>query len=405
MKKVISLLTAVLLIAAAVSVWAFTVSADTSGYYTYSVSNGEATITDVKTSISGDITVPSTLGGYPVTSIGRDAFCNCSSLTSISIPDSVASIGRDAFSGCSSLTGISIPNSVTSIGDYAFYGCSGLTGISIPNSVTGIGKGAFYGCSSLTSINIPNNVTSIGSSAFSGCSSLTSISIPNSVTSIGSSAFNYCNKIKKITLPFVGATLNGTDNNHFGYIFGASDCSENQMYVPASLKTVVITGGNLIDERAFYQCSKIEEVIITENVREISYYAFEYCTELKAIYIPKCVLNLNYSRIFDKCNQLTIYCPKNSQAHNYAQSWGIPFKTVTSYQDQFGAIYGGTFGDLNGDESVTDADAVYLLYYTFLPDIYPVNQDCDFNGDGQVNDKDAVYLLYHTFLPDLYPIK
>ena len=61
-------------------------------------------------------------------------------------------------------------------------------------------------------------------------------------------------------------------------------------------------------------------------------------------------------------------------------------------------------GDIDGVEGVTDRDAVYLLYHTFLSDIYPVNQDCDFNGDGEVNDKDAVYLLYYTFLPDLYPI-
>ena len=61
-------------------------------------------------------------------------------------------------------------------------------------------------------------------------------------------------------------------------------------------------------------------------------------------------------------------------------------------------------GDLDGVEGVTDRDAVYLLYHTFLPNLYPVNQDCDFNNDGSVNDKDAVYLLYYTFLPDLYPI-
>ena len=63
-----------------------------------------------------------------------------------------------------------------------------------------------------------------------------------------------------------------------------------------------------------------------------------------------------------------------------------------------------TPGDIDGVEGVTDRDAVHLLYHTFLPDLYPVNQDCDFNNDGYVNDKDAVYLLYHTFLPDLYPI-
>ena len=62
-------------------------------------------------------------------------------------------------------------------------------------------------------------------------------------------------------------------------------------------------------------------------------------------------------------------------------------------------------GDLDGSEEVTDRDAVYLLYHTFLPDLYPANQDCDFNGDGEVNDKDAIHLLYYTFLPDSYPLR
>ena len=69
----------------------------TEGYYTYTVTNGEATITDVDTSISGEITIPSTLGGYPVTSIGALAFFNCSSITSATISDSVTAIGGRAF--------------------------------------------------------------------------------------------------------------------------------------------------------------------------------------------------------------------------------------------------------------------------------------------------------------------
>ena len=106
-----------------------------------------------------------------ITSIGNYAFCRCSSLTSIDLPN-VTSIGIDAFFNCSSLTSIDLPN-VTSIGDWAFSSCTLLTSIDLPN-VTSIGDWAFRSCTLLTSIDLPK-VTSIGSNAFYGCSKLTAI--------------------------------------------------------------------------------------------------------------------------------------------------------------------------------------------------------------------------------------
>ena len=132
---------------------------------------------------------------YIVTSIGDLAFYECTSLTSIIIPNSVTLIGQRVFYGCSSLTSITIPNSVISIGRMAFLHCSSLTSITIPNSVTSIAGAAFSSCSSLTSVTIGNNVTSLGDYAFEYCSSLTSIIIPNSVTSIGYDAFKYCSSL------------------------------------------------------------------------------------------------------------------------------------------------------------------------------------------------------------------
>jgi hypothetical protein len=133
------------------------------------------TITDCEVVTSGELVIPDTIKGKPVTTIGEEAFRSCFHLTSITIPDSVTSIGLSAFGGCKSLTSITIGESVTSIGEHAFSNCASLTSITIPDSVTSIEQGAFAGCSSLTSITIPASVTSFGDYAFVVCRSLTAV--------------------------------------------------------------------------------------------------------------------------------------------------------------------------------------------------------------------------------------
>ena len=131
--------------------------------------------------------------------INKYAFYECTSLTSVTIPDSVTSIDEWAFYNCTSLASVTIGDSVTSIGDYAFYNCRSLESITIPDSVTSIGNYAFQNCTSLTSITIPDSVTSIGNDAFYNCRSLESITIPDSVTSIGARAFYGCTSLTSIT--------------------------------------------------------------------------------------------------------------------------------------------------------------------------------------------------------------
>ena len=123
------------------------------------------------------------------TTIGKCAFCHCTGLTEVVIPNSVITIGEYAFDNCQGLTEVVIPNRVTTIGKDAFYNCQGLTEVVISNRVTTIGESAFSNCTGLTEVVIPNSVITIGEYAFYNCQGLTEVVIPNSVTTIGEYAF------------------------------------------------------------------------------------------------------------------------------------------------------------------------------------------------------------------------
>lgn len=204
------------------------------GQYTYSLIDGTATITACDTSLSGTVTVPSHLGGFPVTKIDAYAFKNCKNITTLSLPNTIREIQAYAFENCSGLISINIPDSVTLIDGEAFSNCTKLSGIwvdkknsvyssdafgvlynkqqtqlvrapmnladpySIPDSVQTIGDRAFYGCANLAKIIIPDGISAIDWYAFSNCTSLSTIVLPESMTSIGSEVFRGCNKLSNV---------------------------------------------------------------------------------------------------------------------------------------------------------------------------------------------------------------
>ena len=223
-------------------------------YFTFNSEDRTLNLVGVSANLVGNFDVPSKASnGLKITSIGEQAFRDCTGLTSVVIPNSVTSIGGGAFYGCTRLTSVSIPNSVTSIGSGAFYGCTSLTSVSIPNSVTSIGINAFYNCESLTSVSIPNSVTSIGENAFGDCESLTSISIPNSVTSIGINAFYRCTGLTSVSIP---------------------------------------NSVTSIGKQAFYGCTGLTSVSIPNSVTSIGKNAFCRCTGLTSISIPNSVTSI-----------------------------------------------------------------------------------------------------------------
>ena len=161
-----------------------------------SKSNSEA----ISPKPTGTVTIPTSLGGKPVTSLGASAFKGCSGLVGVAIPASVTNIGSSAFRNCSGLVNVAIPDGVTRIGGSAFLGCSGLMHVTIPTSVTNIGSSAFKDCESLTSVVIPQYVCrrKIPTIFPASYQSITNVVLLADVTNIGAAAFKGCSGLVNI---------------------------------------------------------------------------------------------------------------------------------------------------------------------------------------------------------------
>lgn len=270
-----------------------------SGGFCYLVSKSNAKLVQGDTDFihSGLLEIPHSIvfnsKEIPVTSIGDEAFNDCSQITSLVIPNSIKSIGKYAFRNCVGLMSVKLPDSVLNIGRGAFLNCTNLLCVNIPRHYTGSIRDVFKGCCNLNSINvdegnplydsrencncviatkenyivmgcknstIPNSITSIGTGAFEGCTSLTSIDIPTSVISIGNKAFSGCVGISSVVFP-------------------------------SSVISIGIS--------SFEKCTGLTSVVIPRSVLTIGISAFEGCSALSSVTnlsrVPQPLSNFTFS--------------------------------------------------------------------------------------------------------------
>ena len=293
--------------------------------------------------------VPSNIGAYAfyscykleafsipagVTTIMDGTFSYCSSLTEITIPESVESIGASAFYGCEKMESLTFSGQkLKSIGDFAFKGCPCLEEIDLPDGLTNIGCGAFSGCG-MTEIEIPESVEYIDSGAFSHCESLTCFSFPTKIkiipggvledcynlervtlqedtTAIAGYAFAWCIKLTDITIP---DTVTAIGSHAFQACSclteieipdGVEEIRENTFAYCKKLRQVTVPDSvQSIGENAFLECESLEEIHIPDGVTAIERETFFRCNSLKEVYIPASVKRIGVLA-FDRCESMT----------------------------------------------------------------------------------------------------
>ena len=301
-----------------------------------------------------------------LTEIGERAFRNCSSLASVTIPNSVTKIGDSAFYSCSSLSTINIPGSVTTIDNAAFASVPGFSGMiniyvdnsnanycsvdgvlfshdkkvlvaypdgrqgayTIPDGVIEIGSSAFSGCCGLTSVLIPESVTKIDHDAFYFCSELHSLTLPERLTSIGYAAFTFCTGLTSITIP---SSVTNMEYFVFDGCTGLTSMivdSDNPKYDSReNCNAIIETNTNSL----VYGC---KSTVIPNGVTSISWGAFRRNTSLTAINIPNSVNYVGHE-VFQGCEGLTSVTIGNRMIDisNSAFEWCTSLTSVTIMQE------------------------------------------------------------------------
>ena len=267
----------------------------------YEVEGGRATITGVRPA-EGNLEIPATLGGCPVTAIQNGAFGGCEDIVSMTFPDSVATIGRMAFEGCTGLESVAFGTGLEIIESDAFSGCTGLTNVTLPDSVTNLGSYAFFGCTGLESAVLGAGLESIGYNAFSGCTGLTNVVIPGSVTNLEYGVFSECSRLECVT---IGAGV--ADEEMLRWAFSGG-CDELTRFLvaedhPAWTSVDGVLFSKDLTRMIRFPCGRGGEYAVPDGVTELAERCFNDCTELTSVALPDGLVRIEDSA-FSGCSGL-----------------------------------------------------------------------------------------------------
>ena len=349
-------------------------------------------------------------------------------------------VSKGAFSGCENLTDLTVPLSIP---------LKDMFNDDVPENIALTASGESICSDALSSVEIASllildSVETIGDIKYVGSNTL-DVVLGTSITSIGSISGNIICGVYEDSYSYTYVKDN-MDGKYYiiGNVLGLKIKTEpTKLEYVINYETLDTSGLSIVLEYGD-DCGGIiekeislDEATVTgfdnstagENTITVKYK--DYTATFKVTIIPRAVSGISIITLPDKLTytvddseldltggvlQLT-YNDTTTEETEILSSMvsdvsfdtlgeGTVTVTYLGFNTSFSITIRGRYilGDFNQDEKVTDSDAIYLLYYTFFPDEYPLNQEADFNRDGKVTDSDAIYLLYYTFFPDEYPL-
>lgn len=353
--------------------------------------------------IPGELTIPNTYNGKPVTVIGKFAFQGKKDIYDLIIPEGIVKIDVQAFNGCTGLNRVTYPSSLKTIGQMSFANCANLGTIDIPDTVTELGIGAFDGCTTAGSIEIgsgiseinegtfahcqyvatvtiPGNVKRIKMSAFSSCKNLSSVYMQDGLEVIEADAFSFCDNLSFVNIP---ASVTSVGDMHSGPFSvspvtvleaPASICRDLRLNDREELIAVSIIGTGEVEEMAFMGCTGIIGLTIAEGVTAIGQSAFCDCA-VPDLVLPDGLLTIGSTAFGSGVNTVILPSSINSIGDNaFDLLESVYYKGTPAQWEQVekrGYFACNQLCFYSATQPLTNDGNIYWHYVNDMPVIWP----------------------------------